>query len=58
MSCGGGHLVHVPIHEIAAVCYIKDDGLHTLAIKYGMYYTFKYTIDSYWPQQKTIIVYN
>ena len=28
-------LIHVPIHEIAAVCYIKDDGLHTLAIKYG-----------------------
>lgn len=28
-------LLRVPIPEIAAVCYIKDDGLHTLAIKYG-----------------------
>ncbi|XP_052100086.1 cerebral cavernous malformations protein 2 homolog isoform X2 [Mytilus californianus] len=26
----------IPIHVIAAVCYIKDDGLHTLAIKYGI----------------------
>lgn len=29
------NLLQVPIHEIAAVCYIKDDGLHILAMKYG-----------------------
>ncbi|XP_063412724.1 cerebral cavernous malformations protein 2 homolog isoform X1 [Mytilus trossulus] len=26
----------IPIHVIAALCYIKDDGLHILAIKYGI----------------------
>lgn len=28
-------LLRVPIHEIAAICYIRDDGQHILAIKHG-----------------------
>lgn len=28
-------IIRVPIHEIAAVCYVNDDGDHILAIKYG-----------------------
>ncbi|KAL3868907.1 hypothetical protein ACJMK2_041851 [Sinanodonta woodiana] len=28
-------LLRVPINEIAAICYIKDDGIHVLAAKHG-----------------------
>lgn len=28
-------IIRVPIHEIAAVCYVNDDGIHILAVKYG-----------------------
>ncbi|XP_078319206.1 cerebral cavernous malformations protein 2 homolog isoform X4 [Crassostrea virginica] len=28
-------IIRVPIHEIAAVCYVNDDGVHILAVKYG-----------------------
>ncbi|XP_046356957.1 cerebral cavernous malformations protein 2 homolog isoform X3 [Haliotis rufescens] len=28
-------LLRIPMHEIAAVCYIKDDGQHILALKHG-----------------------
>ncbi|XP_005099278.1 cerebral cavernous malformations 2 protein [Aplysia californica] len=28
-------LLRIPMHEIAAICYIKDDQQHTLAIKFG-----------------------
>lgn len=28
-------LLRVPIHEIAAICYILDDSQHVLALKYG-----------------------
>ncbi|XP_062622315.1 cerebral cavernous malformations protein 2 homolog isoform X1 [Saccostrea cucullata] len=28
-------IIRIPIHEIAAVCYVNDDGVHILAIKYG-----------------------
>ncbi|BFZ16701.1 hypothetical protein BsWGS_19741 [Bradybaena similaris] len=28
-------LLRIPVHEIAAICYIKDDQQHILAIKYG-----------------------
>ncbi|XP_061175113.1 cerebral cavernous malformations protein 2 homolog isoform X2 [Saccostrea echinata] len=28
-------IIRIPIHEIAAVCYVNDDGIHILAIKYG-----------------------
>ncbi|XP_074643773.1 cerebral cavernous malformations protein 2 homolog [Tubulanus polymorphus] len=28
-------LLRVPIHDIAAICYIKDDATHLLGLKYG-----------------------
>ena len=28
-------LLRVPTHEIAAICYIRDDSQHILALKYG-----------------------
>ena len=28
-------LLRVPIHEIATVCYIRDDDLHIIGIKFG-----------------------
>ncbi len=32
-------LLRIHVHEIAAICYIRDDNQHILAIKYGMKYT-------------------
>jgi hypothetical protein len=28
-------LLRIPMHEIAAMCYIKDDKQHILAVKFG-----------------------
>ncbi len=28
-------LLRIPIHEIAAICYIRDDDQHILGIKFG-----------------------
>ncbi|GFR89790.1 cerebral cavernous malformations 2 protein [Elysia marginata] len=34
-SIGMELLLRIPMHEIAAICYIKDDQQHILAIKFG-----------------------